>query len=136
MKFNKEEFIFDLKLANRKAQLAAEDIIDNGSINMDYAFIRIPYIRETKVVAAITAAGLSCSGRTDLFGSGYMIRPTVVGSASKNTVTVESFVDELQKLGYDVTTIYTVDWSEAYPFDLKDERQKYYLSSNVQINNL
>lgn len=109
MKFNKEEFSFDLMLANRKAQLAAEKIRDDGSINMDCAFVRIQYIRETKVVEAIDVAGLSCSGRTDWFGSGYMIRPTVIGSASKNTVAVETFVTELQKLGYDATTFYMAD---------------------------
>lgn len=95
MKFNKEDFSFDLKLANRKAELAAENIIDDGSVNMDCAFIRIPYIRENKVLEAITSAGLNCSGWTDWFGSGYMIRPTVIGSASKNTVAAETFVEEL-----------------------------------------
>ncbi|GLO66271.1 hypothetical protein [Oceanobacillus kimchii] len=109
MKFNAEQFTEDLVIANSAAQEAADLHDDGGSANLDRAFVRIPRIRETKILQAIKDAGLYCSGRTQWLGSGYMIRPNVGGIGNKNTIAIKTFVEKLENAGYDVIAFHQMD---------------------------
>lgn len=109
MNFDAIKFTQDLKAADRKAYESTEKVSDGGSANLDRAFIRIPRIREGKVLNAIYNAGLYCSGRSEWIGRGYMVRPNTKGMGDKNTVAVKVFVQELQDRGYDVLTFHKMD---------------------------
>jgi hypothetical protein len=99
----------DLKVANQLASKAIEGMNDGGSANLDCVFLRVPRIRESKVLEAIRNAGLYCRRKTKWIGQGYMIRPTGTGQGDTNYVAVRTMTAYLRDREWDVLTFEKVD---------------------------
>ena len=101
----------DLKLSDELASKAIEGCDDGGSANLDFVLLKLPYLREAKVVEAITNAGLYCFGKSDFgyLGTGYSITPNGVGQGNTRSIGVEVMCDSLKELGYDATIVYIAD---------------------------
>lgn len=105
------ELTGDLKYANAEARKVAEKSDDGGTANLDSVFLRIPRVREEKVIEAIRQAGLYCSGKRQwsFMGKGYFINPTVSGQGNRRTKAVEVMKNKLDELGWDVSIFYQMD---------------------------
>lgn len=99
----------DLMEANKAATEAIRGMKDGGTANLDRVFLRIPRIPEAKVLEAIRAAGLYCSGKRMWISLGYMITPTNVGQGDTRTKAVTVMYQHLEKCGWDAIPFRKMD---------------------------
>ncbi len=109
MAINAEQLTQDLRECDQIAQEAIKDIKDEGTCNMDAAFLYLPRMRETKALEAIKAAGLHCRAKRKWIGEGYMLHGNPVGQANKRERYVTVMCKELQDRGYSVTAFRMMD---------------------------
>jgi hypothetical protein len=95
----------DLRSAAQLAQTAADRVDDAGTCNMDGVFLRLPRVREARVIEAIEAAGLRATKweRHAWYRSGYYIGPPVRGQANKRDAAATAMYDYLRNAGWDVS---------------------------------
>ena len=104
-----EKLIEDLRTADSLASELIKGMDDGGSANLDSVFLKIPRLREKKVLEAIKSAGLYCRTKTEWIGKGYMITPNGVGQGDTRTKAVEVMKDKLNELGWDVIIFHKSD---------------------------
>lgn len=73
-----EKLVTDLAEA-KNAGIEAGKGEDGGSANLDCVFLRLPRARESKVLGAISQAGLFCGSKTQWIGPGYLLSPVGCG---------------------------------------------------------
>jgi len=95
----------DLRSAAQLAQTAADRVDDAGTCNMDGVFLRLPRVREARVIEAIRTAGLSGCRWTNhgWYGTGYLISPPVRGQADKRDAAATAMYQYLRDAGWDVS---------------------------------
>ncbi|WP_243156128.1 hypothetical protein [Clostridium sp. C2-6-12] len=97
---NKYEILTDdLKEAKEKAIKLSEGVDDGGTANLDSTFLILKNWNEQKVLEAIAAAGLFCSGKRTWIGSGYFISINL-GQGNIRTVARNEFIKILDEKGY------------------------------------
>lgn len=101
----------DLRCAARLAQTAAARVEDNGTCNLDGVFLRLPRVRESRVMEAVAVAGLHASKweRHSWFGTGYYIAPPVRGQANKRATAATAMYECLRAAGWDVSQYQQMD---------------------------
>lgn len=97
---NKYELLTeDLKEAKEKAIKLTENSDDGGTANLDSTFLILKNWNEQKVLEAIAAANLFCSGKRTWIGPGYFISLNV-GQGNRRTVARNEFIKILDEKGY------------------------------------
>lgn len=107
MDWNK--LVTDLREANAAAKAAADAVDDGGTANLDSVFLRLPRMREVKVLQAIKDAGLYCRAKREWIGPGYMITPTSGGQGNKRARAVTEMCAQMRLRGWDVLAYRKVD---------------------------
>jgi hypothetical protein len=94
----------NLVKAAELAKEAAAKIDDGGTCNLDGVFLRIPRIREAKVLGAIQAAGLvAVKMEHPWYRTGYLIGTPNVGQANKRYKAARTMYDHMKECGWDVS---------------------------------
>lgn len=109
MGFDGKKLTSDLMAANKAASEAVKDMPDGGSANLDSVFLSVPRARETKVLEAISNAGLHCLGKRQWIGAGYFITPTGAGQGDTRYKAVQVMVQHLRKAGWDAAAFQKTD---------------------------
>jgi hypothetical protein len=107
--FDDKKLTADLINANQLAFEAAGKVRDGGSANLDSVFLRVPRVREIKVLEAIKASVLYCRAKRRWIGEGYMITPTSIGQGDKRAIAVQTMAKHLKEEGWDVLTYEQMD---------------------------
>lgn len=98
----------DLKQAKELARIASQGE-DGGTANLDSFVLRLPRVRESKVLEAIKEAGCYCRGKTDWFGACYFISCGYGGQGNAQTRAVTAMEKLMTKQGYKADIFYKVD---------------------------
>jgi len=109
MSFDGTKLTSDLIAANRAASVAVEGMPDGGSANQDRVFLTVPRARETKVLEAISNAGLHCSGKQQWIGAGYFIVPTGAGQGDTRYKAVQVMAQQLRDAGWNALAFQKMD---------------------------
>ncbi len=109
MKFDAKKLTADLIAANKAASEAVKGMPDGGTANQDRVFLIVPRARETKVLEAISSAGLHCSGKRQWIGAGYFIVPTGAGQADTRYKAVQVMSKHLQEAGWNALAFQKMD---------------------------
>lgn len=109
MAFDAKKLTENLIAANKAASEAIKGMADGGSANLDRVFLTIPRVPEAKVLRAIHAARLNCSGKHKWIGMGYFITPSGVGQGDTRYTAVKIMTKHLQDAGWDAMTFYMTD---------------------------
>lgn len=98
----------DLKQAKELARIASQGE-DGGTANLDSFVLRLPRVRESKVLEAIKEAGCYCRKKTDWFGACYFISCGYGGQGNAQTRAVTAMEKFMTKQGYKADIFYKVD---------------------------
>ncbi len=98
----------DLKEAREMATKEATKVNDNGTANLDSAFLILKGWREEDVLEAIKNAGLWSAGKRKWIGTGYFISINV-GQANKRTIARDMFITVLGAKGYEILSFDKMD---------------------------
>lgn len=109
MKFDAKKLTADLIAANKAASEAVKGMPDGGSANLDRVFLSVPRARETKVLEAISSAGLFCTGKSQWIGAGYFITPSAAGQGDTRCIAVEVMTKHLQEAGWNALAFQKMD---------------------------
>jgi hypothetical protein len=95
--------------AAKVASEAAGKSEDGGACNFDSVFIRLPRVKEEKVLAALNAGGLR-GYKTKHFGSiGFIVIPTGCGQGNSRTRAMEAMLAVFKGAGFDASGWYQMD---------------------------
>lgn len=104
-----EKLTKDCIAAKNAAIAAASQVDDGGSCNLDSTFLALEKgVRATRIVGAITAAGLRAYP-ADWHGRGIMITSPVAAQAYKRYAANTALADSLRAAGWPVTPYYQMD---------------------------
>lgn len=111
MAFDFSKLTTDVTEALQKGTEAANATDDKGACNFDGVILKLPRVREDKVIDALEDAGIVCWGRESygVHGTGFMIRPTSEGQGNKRMVASEAIGKHLREVGYSVSQYYQMD---------------------------
>lgn len=101
----------DLRSAAQLAQAAADQVDDAGTCNLDGVFLRLPRVRESRVMEAVSAAGLHATKweRHGYYGTGYYVGPPVRGQANKRAAAATAMYECLRAAGWGVSQYQQMD---------------------------
>lgn len=109
MAFDYEKLTADVRKAMKAGEQAAAAVNDRGTCNMDGVVLRLPRLREQRVVDALSQAGVYTNkSGCGWAGPGYMINPNC-GQADKRSTAAKAIEASLKQAGYDVTMFYMMD---------------------------
>ncbi|ADB42922.1 hypothetical protein [Spirosoma linguale] len=100
MVYNFDKLTTDVRAAMKAGREFAAEVDDGGTYNVDGVLLKIPRIREAKVVQALAKAGVRTQKRKwGWRGTGYMLNPGV-GQAHKKETACEAIFQHLRKAGH------------------------------------
>lgn len=104
-----EKLTQDLIECDKLARAESDQVTDAGACNLDAVFLRLPRMQESKVLAAINAAGMCCNGKRKWLGNGYFLHANHGGQANKRDKYVMVMRKEMLERGYDVVDFRMMD---------------------------